>query len=250
MMCVGPRQRAARQNAEAPAGPAPAIPTMGLPGGPQARFPAGRPPIPEHQRPPISVTAHRAQSFALHQPGLQHAAVNNPAPPPPPPPFRPTGTPLQPTPSRPPSPLVVSIPFGNVPAVPVPAPVPAPAPQPFQPTPTTPPARNPTPPPAPLPARPPGGGSGGQNPPPPSPAPPPAAEPQGAGCTLGDGASQTSYVDGEAVSVRAACAPALLLRVLVIGSPSAACFTRKTGRRPLVWTLCSTCLRARRGWYR
>merc|ERR1719272_2667843 len=33
MMCVGPRQRAARQNAEAPAGPAPAIPTMGLPGG-------------------------------------------------------------------------------------------------------------------------------------------------------------------------------------------------------------------------
>ena len=86
MMCVGPRQRAARQNAEAPAGPAPAIPTMGLPGGPQARFPAGRPPIPEHQRPPISVTAHRAQSFALHQPGLQHAAVNNPAPPPPPPP--------------------------------------------------------------------------------------------------------------------------------------------------------------------
>ena len=57
---------------------------MGLPGGPQARFPAGRPPLPD--RPPIAVTAHRAQSFALHQQGLQHAAVNNPAPPPPPPP--------------------------------------------------------------------------------------------------------------------------------------------------------------------
>ena len=84
MMCVGHRQRGSNQNTAA--APGPAIPNMGLPGGPQAKFPAGRPPPSGGPpRPPpsgggaVPVRAVRAPSFA-------GGHVNNPAPPPPPPP--------------------------------------------------------------------------------------------------------------------------------------------------------------------
>ena len=114
MMCVGHRQRG---NAPAAAMPAPAIPVMGLPGGPQAR-PMPRPGAPPALSNPTCTacnpTHHNLQPQTPHPatpsvPGtgpaipvtaVRASGVYNPAPPPPPP--RQNFPPPPPRPASPP----------------------------------------------------------------------------------------------------------------------------------------------------